>query len=767
MMSTVMEKNGLESGKLGLQKNKNQLSSLKHLPGDIYNILQGNTVPKSDFKLDFLSSQRHVPLSVKDKSNPPIDKDIHYPYKYQLPNVDRGKGLHKEVSKEFAKIDKDHEEVLLLSNTKATTSAPVETTSATPPGHAEGVTKTSPTLPFATTTLTRLILLSMSPARIEPGLTSASVNALSLSTFNTIEEEVPISPTAVSKGSFSEYGSVRSRSTLLSFSALSNMAPEPNSMKPSVMARSAALSQTISYTPVIPPTSSSLSELHPLESPGGSSLEMLVDANFNSTPSSASRYTSRIENKASEDNIYSRTWKTMPIKPAYSTTIIGNMNKQVKQSNISHFLYNDDGKPIANMNSESLVSPSAVLASIFKINGQLIFPGGERARNVNLSNSSSLLSLETHEFTSRSATNYQNGNPRTPTMAPLGSAKALNVGETQSPLKKRPLCMYPPVPVHGTFNFRTIFNPEPDQFRYYIQYTCYPGYAMSNGDIYSYCLGNGTWSGVTPVCLEFSPCSINNGGCSQLCKPTQQKEIVCGCREGFQLLDDERTCKDIDECATGSHQCHQSCTNTFGSYKCSCRPGFRLEDDESTCNDLDECTVSNGGCSHHCANTFGSSMCYCPTGYEVDVDQKSCRDINECLLPIGTVGCPLGCVNAPGSFQCNCPDGYRLSTNSWYCVDINECLDMERAEQKCEWKCVDLPGSFLCVCPRGYRVSTDRYHCVDVDECTFQRAGCSHSCVNTPGGYRCECPNSHELSPYSKKTCRPLRIKNIRIKEGQ
>lgn len=69
------------------------------------------------------------------------------------------------------------------------------------------------------------------------------------------------------------------------------------------------------------------------------------------------------------------------------------------------------------------------------------------------------------------------------------------------PRKRRPVCPYPPFPSHGTFYFRSIKNPDPLQYKHYIQYACYPGYTLTNGDVYSYCQHNGQWSGQTPLCL--------------------------------------------------------------------------------------------------------------------------------------------------------------------------------------------------------------------------------------------------------------------------
>lgn len=57
----------------------------------------------------------------------------------------------------------------------------------------------------------------------------------------------------------------------------------------------------------------------------------------------------------------------------------------------------------------------------------------------------------------------------------------------------------------------------------------------------------------------------------------------CGCNDGYTLLEDGRTCRDIDECSVGTHGCQQDCVNTDGGFRCECRQGFQLNDDGSTC----------------------------------------------------------------------------------------------------------------------------------------------------------------------------------------
>ena len=48
---------------------------------------------------------------------------------------------------------------------------------------------------------------------------------------------------------------------------------------------------------------------------------------------------------------------------------------------------------------------------------------------------------------------------------------------------------------------------------------------------------------------------------------------------------------DVDECSEGTHNCTAECMNTQGGFQCSCSSGYQLSEDEATCKGRDRVCV--------------------------------------------------------------------------------------------------------------------------------------------------------------------------------
>ncbi|XP_022414071.1 CD97 antigen isoform X5 [Delphinapterus leucas] len=106
---------------------------------------------------------------------------------------------------------------------------------------------------------------------------------------------------------------------------------------------------------------------------------------------------------------------------------------------------------------------------------------------------------------------------------------------------------------------------------------CAPGFSSSSEEIFTDIFGscddiNECGPPLTVSCGKLADCQNTEGGYYCMCSPGY--ELV----SGATLFKNEsgNTCRDMDECSSGQHQCHNStiCVNTVGSYTCHCRQGW-------------------------------------------------------------------------------------------------------------------------------------------------------------------------------------------------
>ncbi|XP_070764446.1 fibrillin-2b [Enoplosus armatus] len=323
-------------------------------------------------------------------------------------------------------------------------------------------------------------------------------------------------------------------------------------------------------------------------------------------------------------------------------------------------------------------------------------------------------------------------------------------------------------------------------------------------------------------CVDTDECSIGNpcgnGTCTNVVGGFE-----CSCQEGFEP-GPMMTCEDINECSQNPLLCAFRCVNTFGSYECMCPAGYVLRDDQRMCRDQDECSEGLDDCDSKgmtCKNLIGTFMCICPPGMQRRPDGEGCMDLNECRAKPGI--CKNGrCVNTVGSYRCECNDGFDPSSTGTECIDNRKgycytevlqtmcqqsstsrssvtksecCCNMGRGwGSQCELcplpgtvqykkmcplgpgyttdgrdinecqvmpdlcrngQCINTIGSFRCHCNVGYKTDFTATSCVDMDECALSPKPCNFLCKNTEGSYLCSCPRGYSLQP-DGKTCKDL-----------
>lgn len=101
------------------------------------------------------------------------------------------------------------------------------------------------------------------------------------------------------------------------------------------------------------------------------------------------------------------------------------------------------------------------------------------------------------------------------------------------------------------------------------------------------------YKGFTSFFTDTDECSGLTNPCGKGKCSNEVPGYACECEEGYAPNGPDGSCKDIDECETGQHQCAYRCKNESpenGKYSCDCPPGYKLRRDGRHCEDEDECS---------------------------------------------------------------------------------------------------------------------------------------------------------------------------------
>eukprot|EP00933_Yihiella_yeosuensis_P034919 TRINITY_DN2841_c1_g1_i1.p1 TRINITY_DN2841_c1_g1~~TRINITY_DN2841_c1_g1_i1.p1 ORF type:complete len:867 (-),score=114.69 TRINITY_DN2841_c1_g1_i1:133-2733(-) len=169
------------------------------------------------------------------------------------------------------------------------------------------------------------------------------------------------------------------------------------------------------------------------------------------------------------------------------------------------------------------------------------------------------------------------------------------------------------------------------------------------------------------LCHQNATCSNTNGS------------FACICNAGW--MGTGTSCVNVDECATGAHNCaiQSMCNDTLGSFKCICNPGY------------------NGTGTRYKGEWPPKTGCW---------DINECENMTQAILSMNRpnkTACIKGavCANTDGSFTCTCGPGYVGDGND-ECIDVNECME---ARHNCATNadCNNTDGSFTCACHKGFK----------------------------------------------------------------
>eukprot|EP00057_Strongylocentrotus_purpuratus_P008874 XP_011663348.1 PREDICTED: fibrillin-2 isoform X9 [Strongylocentrotus purpuratus] len=281
--------------------------------------------------------------------------------------------------------------------------------------------------------------------------------------------------------------------------------------------------------------------------------------------------------------------------------------------------------------------------------------------------------------------------------------------------------------------------------------TCDPGYEFDNGTCSDF---DECSEGVQNDCPEVSTC-INTDG-----------DYFCNCMDGYNTVNETKSCEDIDECATGNHMCNGSlnrvCMNTVGNHTCICNTSYALVD--GSCESANSYTLElrfdfiNDIAIQHYTDTEQNrnrlaeqvfdqlnSTSVIGDGNLADVIVTNYTVVGGNAFVefrIDSFNSELNATFLDSVFTDSLPPNRVFGLNNRIVEqDVNECLVFTDACRN--GNCMNTYGSFYCTCNEGF-LGTGTDSCEDIIECLGEN-DCQQICYNEEGGYSCACWDGYEM----------------------
>jgi hypothetical protein len=186
--------------------------------------------------------------------------------------------------------------------------------------------------------------------------------------------------------------------------------------------------------------------------------------------------------------------------------------------------------------------------------------------------------------------------------------------------------------------------------------------------------------------FDYDACAMGEHDCSPFAtcvqapfKESDNRGYTCTCNRGFE--GDGITCENVNECRPreiwmqGGRRKHQSaqvcgragasCVDTVGSFNCVCDEGYAKASPSAPCHDVDECASGTHNCAPNadCLNAPGSFSCQCALGFNGD----------------GIASCESACAPAAPAQRIDCCQDLGKNSTKSVCEARGCCWDEEAA----------------------------------------------------------------------------------------